>query len=350
MKTKNVFLIHLILWLVFVLPISSASIFVFKVNPELIWSIYPAATWAYIVTDTIYNILSFGVSFYLFYFFVFKWLFLSPLTKINWLKSLGLFLGEYILELLIMEQVYPPDVAYPDIMVGIEVTMLIWLLFRLGLAIGARALIEYINERNQRKKLEQFNFQSELSLFRAQVNPHFLFNTLNNIDALIYTNPDQASATLIKLSKQMRYLLYDSNTEQIDLGSEIEFIQNYIDLERIRLKNKKFVLLKTSGNLEGIRVAPMLFIAFVENAFKHCKNREKDNGLQIELRVEEETLVFECENDYDEIVSNQNVKYSGVGLDLVKKRLDLIYGANYQLTINSADNRYKVQLTLPLSY
>lgn len=349
MKQQKIFLLHLVLWLVFVLPIGSAPIFVFKVQPELILSFYPQATINYVVMDALFNLVTFGLSFYAFYFWVFEWFFVQPKSIINWLKTGGLFFVIYIAELLAMEQLYPPEMIYPDLMIGIEVTMFVWLLFRLGLGVGARALIEYSQERKQRKELEQLNFQSELSLFRAQVNPHFLFNTLNNIDALIYTNPDKASATLIKLSKQMRYMLYDSNVAYIDLALEVEFIQNYIDLESIRLKNKNYVSLELEGKIKGIKIAPMLFIAFIENAFKHGSNKQEDAGLRIKLKVDDQKLYFECHNHYDAIEHKQQVKYSGIGLDLVKKRLNLLYGEQYDLKIEDIDQCYHVYLALPLT-
>lgn len=347
MKQQKVGLIHSVFWLVFVLPISCMSIFMFQFNPELIWIFYPDATMDYVIMDAFYNIVGFGVSFYLFYFLIFEWVFHQFSSK-NLVKSIGLFFFLYMAEMLLMAAIYPKELVYSDLILGGGITVFVWLLFRLGLALGIRALIEFTNERAQRKKLEQFNFQSELSLFRAQVNPHFLFNTLNNIDALIYTNPDQASATLIKLSKQMRYMLYDSNVAYVDLALEIEFIRNYIDLEAIRLSNKNFVLLDLDGDFGGIKIAPMLFIAFIENAFKHGSNKQNDEGLIIRLRKAAGLLHFECKNDYESVVSTAKIKYSGIGLDLVQKRLKLIYGDSYELEISDANNCYHVKLRLPL--
>jgi LytS/YehU family sensor histidine kinase len=255
---------------------------------------------------------------------------------------------EYLIELLLIDNLYSNNLTNQGFLVGAKITVFVWLLFRLGIAIGTRGLVEYTNERERRKQLEIFNFQSELSLFRAQVNPHFLFNTLNNIDALIHTNPDKASETLIQLSKQMRYLLYDSNVEKIDLTEEIHFVENYIDLERIRIKNKNFVNLKVIGNPQGIRIAPMLFIAFVENAFKHGSNKQDDKGLTIRFSITKDSLLFECKNVYEKVLEIEGIKYSGVGLELVKKRLDLIYKSNYELRITQENNCYAVQLSFPL--
>lgn len=348
MKRQNVILIHIILWLVFVLPINCTSIVLFKLYPELIWSFYPEATLHYVLMDALYNCISFACSFYLSYFFVFKWLFRSSNLKLGIGKVFGLFIIEYVIELWVLYRLYADYLATPDFLVGAEIPLFGWLLFRFGIAMGVRGLIEYINERAQRKQLEIFNIQSELSLFRAQVNPHFLFNTLNNIDALIHTNPNKASETLIQLSKQMRYLLYDSNVETIDLTEEIRFIKNYIDLESIRIKNKNFVNFEVIGNSQGIRIAPMLFITFVENAFKHRSDKQEDKGLNIRFSITRNNLLFICENNYDKTLRIEGVKYNGIGLELVKKRLNLIYEFNYELSIKQENNCYAVQLSLPL--
>lgn len=350
MKQKNIVLIHIVLWLLLVLPVGCSSIIVFKVYPEFIWSFYPAGTMSYVLADTFYNLISFGLSFYLFYFFLFEWLFRSSDLKVGGAKSLGLFLVLYVLELFVVLLLYPEDLINKDFLLGVEIGLLIWLLFRVGLSIGARGFIEYMQERERRKELEQFNFQSELSLFRAQVNPHFLFNTLNNIDALIHIDPDKASEALIQLSKQMRYLLYDSNVAKIDLKDEIKFIQNYINLETIRIKNKKFIAFDIRGSFHGIRIAPMLFIAFVENAFKHGSNRQNDKGIEIILSIVEDNLCFKCKNTFEASPKPKMVKYSGIGLNLVKKRLKLIYKSNYALTIKQDKDFYLVELNIPLIY
>ena len=240
MSKKNLLFIHIAFWVFLVLPISCASLVMFFVKPKILYSFIPDATLSYVVTDALYNVLSFGVTFYAFYFLVFEWIFRNENWKRGLVKTLFLFFSLGIIEQAIVVIFYPEDLIDTSTVFE-SIMMFVWLLFRMGLAVGARALVAFLNEQKMRKELEKFNLQSELSLFRAQVNPHFLFNTLNNIDALIYSNPDKASDTLIKLSKQMRYMLYESNVEQIDLSSELEFIQNYIELERIRLKNKDFV-------------------------------------------------------------------------------------------------------------
>jgi LytS/YehU family sensor histidine kinase len=182
------------------------------------------------------------------------------------------------------------------------------------------------------------------------VHPHFLFNTLNNIDALIRKDPERASEILIKLSVQMRYMLYDSNIDKISLVSELEFIKDYMILQRLRIKNDHAVLLRVTGNPEGISISPMLFISFIENAFKHCTNKEQDGAIQINISVEEgRRLTFMASNIFDpENIVNKDAT-GGIGLDLVKRRLDLIYAGKYALDTQQENNLYSVNLTINLN-
>lgn len=345
MSKKNLLFIHITFWVFLVLPISCASLVMFFVKPKILYTFLPDATFSYVVMDALYNVCSFGITFYAFYFLVFEWIFRNENWKEGLAKTMCLFFGLGIIEQTIIVILYPEDLIDTSLVFE-SIMMFVWLLFRMGLAVGARALVAFLNEQKKRKELEKFNLQSELSLFRAQVNPHFLFNTLNNIDALIYSDQDKASDTLIKLSKQMRYMLYESNVEQIDLNLELEFVQNYIELERIRLKNKDFVNFTIEGNPNGIMVAPMLFIAFIENAFKHCTTTEETNGLVIRFVLKSSAIIFECSNRYEVAQTKKKVKYSGVGLELVQKRLNLIYPQRHQLSIDNKGGLFQVHLKL----
>jgi len=316
-------------------------------NPRILYSFFPEATLAYVLKDGIFNTLSFCIAFYVFYFLVFEWLFRTKKWQIGLCKALALFIVLGGIEQLFVLNYYPEDLLGEE---GVfeSILLYVWLLFRMGLAIGARAMVAFLNEQQKRKMLERFNLQSELSLFRAQVNPHFLFNTLNNIDALIYVDQDKASETLIKLSRQMRYMLYESNTEEVLLDLELEFIRNYIDLESIRLTNKNFVSFKVLGKTQGIHIAPMLFIAFVENAFKHGTDTHMDKGLELTIEVDNKQLYLICKNRYNPAQPKKKVQYSGVGLELVKKRLALIYPDRHRLEIKTQEELFCVHLTIDL--
>ncbi len=159
--------------------------------------------------------------------------------------------------------------------------------------------------RNQQLKieLENKNKTSELALLRTQLNPHFLFNTLNNIDTLISTNQEKASDAVIKLSEIMRFMLYEANSDRVPLEKEINYLESYISLQQLRLKNPFFVNFKNDINCKGLSIAPMLFIPFVENAFKHGLKNIVTPGIDITLNCDNGIIHFEVVNRYSELES-----------------------------------------------
>lgn len=209
-----------------------------------------------------------------------------------------------------------------------------------------RLFAQWFKDVKEKKELEKQNFKSQLSLLKNQLNPHFLFNTLNNIDSLITENRPEASLALNKLSRLMRYMVYDSEKEFVPLQDEINYIQNYISLQKLRIPNQDIVQLTVTGNTENNHIAAMLFIPFVENAFKHSSLKDKpENKIEIKINVNENEISFSCFNNIAEINKD---KSSGVGLDLVRKRLDLIYKKNYKLEINKTDKEFTVNLNIKL--
>jgi two-component system, LytTR family, sensor kinase len=219
-----------------------------------------------------------------------------------------------------------------------------------SIGLAARSLVEYFNEKDAKKELEKKNLQSELGLLRSQINPHFLFNTLNNIDALIRKDPGRASEVLIKLSVQMRYMLYDSNTDKISMASELEFIKDYIALQKLRIKNQKAVTLSINGSPNGLSISPMLFISFIENAFKHCTNKEQDDAIRITFNFESgNKLGFSSENIYVPANVGNSDNTGGIGLDLVRRRLDLLYNGKYKLDIRQENEVFSVTLNIQLN-
>jgi hypothetical protein len=197
-------------------------------------------------------------------------------------------------------------------------------------------------------ELERKNYESNFALLRSQINPHFLFNTLHNIDTLIHDNQDKASKSLVKLSDIMRYMLKEAKQDYVELNKEIEHLESYLSLEKLRMKNEKFLDFSISGDLKGIKIAPMIMIPFVENAFKHCIDSDIENGILIKILIENNKLIFVCENQYDKTETDKD-KVHGIGLETVKKRLDLIYKNKHELSINSENSIFKVNLKLELN-
>ena len=207
---------------------------------------------------------------------------------------------------------------------------------------------EYSRKQELLIKAENEQLKTELALLKSQVNPHFLFNTLNNLYGLITQNQNQqASDVTLKLADLMRYLLESSKTDLVNLNKEIQFIDDYLSLEKIRLSQKTDINFKVSGMNKELFVAPLLFIPLVENAFKHGLNKIlADSFAHFSLSVQNNELFFEAINSVGK--STKNSEKSGTGLENLKKRLQLIYPQKHQLDIEQTSNQFKVILHIQL--
>lgn len=341
MKTVRIILVHAVI-LVFVSFMSFASLYVYKTNPkvhDLMHEMNANLSWEFLLKSSFIIWGNLLLEIYSFYFILFKQVFKKKLSVKTVLISAGVIL------ILVCVRIFTDE---GNAKLSSVPGTLLWILFFGGLGLGARAIIEYFNEKDKQKELEKKNLQSELNLLRSQINPHFLFNTLNNIDALVRKNPEQASELLIKLSVQMRYMLYDSNTEKINLGSEIEFIKDYISLQKLRIRNQNAVNFSLSGEFKDKVIAPMLFIPFIENAFKHCGNKEQEGAIEINIAENHHQLGFFISNIYDLESTGIKDKTGGIGLDLVKRRLKLIYPDRHVLDMKAENKRFTVTLNIQL--
>jgi two-component system LytT family sensor kinase len=210
-----------------------------------------------------------------------------------------------------------------------------------------KTFIEWINDRKIKAELEKDNITSQLELLKAQINPHFLFNTLNNIDILIQDEPEKASMYLKKLSEILRFMLYESNTDKIPLAEEISYIKKYIELQKIRTSNIDFVELEISGNASNQSIAPMVFIHFIENAFKFATNKKIEKAISIFLDISDKFVKFTCKNHINESNESGSAN-SGLGFQLIKKRLDLIYKKAYTINIVQEESWFIVNLEIQL--
>ncbi|MFP4090566.1 MAG: sensor histidine kinase [Cyclobacteriaceae bacterium] len=205
--------------------------------------------------------------------------------------------------------------------------------------------------RNERLKneMEKEKMLSELAMLKSQINPHFLFNNLNSIYSLAIRKSEDAPRAIVMLSELMRYVLYDSSAEQIGLDKEVEHLQNYIDLQKIRLKDLEKVRFVTEGELESKKIEPMLLEPFVENAFKHGDIFRKEGSICIHLKVNGNDLHFSVKNT---ISLNGHVKdkHSGIGLKNIEKRLELLYPGSHQLKIDKNGSTFGIDLKLRLNH
>jgi len=212
---------------------------------------------------------------------------------------------------------------------------------------AAIKLLKYWYQNQQTKaELENKNKTSELALLRTQMNPHFLFNTLNNIDSLIITNPGKASDAIIKLSDIMRFMLYDTSTDAVPLDKEINYLKSFISLQQMRLKDPEFVKIEITGNCSGKSIAPMLFIPFVENAFKHGQKNVESPGITINLDCQPDSVNFEVINRVDERNEINKDKMTGIGLNNTRRRLELLYPDKHEMSYKQENGFYISRLTI----
>jgi len=202
----------------------------------------------------------------------------------------------------------------------------------------------FLNEK-VRKNLENEKLTAELAFLKSQINPHFLFNSLNNIYSLAYQRSDKTPAAILKLSEIMRYMLQDSNEPTVPLEREIRYLQNYIELQKLRFKDGAFVNFNYSGVDERMQIIPLILIAFVENCFKHGIVTDEASPLDIKLQVRANEMIFEVKNKKN--LQNKDV-LGGIGLSNVKRRLELSYPGRYELTIDNGDLIYYCKLILHL--
>jgi sensor histidine kinase YesM len=208
-------------------------------------------------------------------------------------------------------------------------------------------LMKYWYKNQQIKtELENKNKTSELALLRSQLNPHFLFNTLNNIDSLIMSNPGKASDAIIKLSDILRFMLYDTSTDVVPLEKEISYLKSYIALQQIRMKDPGFVEVEIAGNCTGKTIAPMLFIPFVENAFKHGRKNVASPGIQIRLECRDDSLHFEVTNHTGPSSQINKDRTAGIGLSNTRRRLELLYPGRHKMTFEKKNGLYISRLTI----
>lgn len=212
-------------------------------------------------------------------------------------------------------------------------------------ALVIKGFITWYEEIKLKEEMKQKNHETQLALVKAQLDPHFLFNTLNNIDVLLVKDSAEASNYLNKLSDILRFMLYETKTDKILLEKEIEYIDKYIALQKIRTSNANYVNFHVTGRAGKKTIAPMIFIPFIENAFKHSTNKKVDNAISVQIFINQESVQFVCENKYDPLrrIINES---GGLGNELIEKRLQLIYPEKHTLELIKNTELYSVHLTI----
>ena len=222
-------------------------------------------------------------------------------------------------------------------------------LMLMGLNLGVKLYFKTQEDREQRERLEKQDLERQLEYLRYQVNPHFFMNTLNNIHALVDINPERAKTTIVELSKMMRYILYEGDKKYIPVQREALFLNNYIELMRLRYSSRVSINLDMPEMMPDVMLPPLLLIIFVENAFKHGVSYAAPSFIDIKVEVTQDKLKFRCRNSRQEQKPDEKKKKGGVGLANARRRLDLLFPNRYNLEIKENDKEYDVQLEIPLS-
>jgi sensor histidine kinase YesM len=222
-------------------------------------------------------------------------------------------------------------------------------LFMVFLSLGLRVLERQSKIEKTQEDMEKAKLNAELALLKNQISPHFFFNTLNNIYSLSTTNPEDSRTAILKLSKMMRYLLYDSEDGETKLSNEIELMTNYIDLMKLRLEENYNLKVNVPDEYKDFRIPPLLFIPFIENAFKHGVSFREDSFIEINMTTNDNTIIFRCLNSISGSGAETGLESSGIGLNNVRKRLDLLFPGQHDLQLIKTDSTFEVLLKIQVS-
>ena len=263
-------------------------------------------------------------------------------------------LATFILTLVLMalntlSEEYKPDLFSLGFMVnaGIAIT------YTTAVTMSLKLVKQWYENERLAKELEQLNTETELKYLKSQINPHFLFNSLNSIYALSLQKSDHTPELILKLSDILRYILYDGGEKKVSLSQEIKYLKSYLELEKVRHGDRLNLEIDINGNYDHYEIAPMLLIPFVENSFKHGLGKDKAPGyVNVHLHVDQDHLHFNIVNSKPKNghePSKQKGYRGGIGLKNVRKRLNLLYPNKHALELGDIKNEYVVSLQLELN-
>lgn len=221
-------------------------------------------------------------------------------------------------------------------------------LLLMGMNLGVKLYFRSQEDADILSQIEKHALERQLQYLKYQVNPHFLMNTLNNIHALVDIDPERAKASIVELSKLMRYVLYEGNNRLTPLSREVQFLRNYVQLMSMRYTGNVSISLDVPEVLPDSMLPPLLLVIFVENAFKHGISYRTKSFVEISLQPHGDRLLFSCRNSRQQKPQDENMK-GGVGLSNVRRRLDLLFPGNYTLDIKEQEDTYTVYLDIPLT-
>ena len=219
--------------------------------------------------------------------------------------------------------------------------------FMVGIAFAIKIVKKWFEQQQEKYEMEKRNLTSELKFLKAQLHPHFLFNTMNNLYAMSLEESSKTSEGIAKISELLRSVLYDCNDAEIELAKEINLIENFIELEKLRYEDKLDIDFRVEGTVPGNKIAPMVLFTFVENCFKHGSRNNPENAfIKIAIHSTVNCIHFTAQNSVLKRFVSEEKKSGGIGLKNVKKRLDILYGNNYKLQTEQKNNTFLVNLEI----
>jgi two-component system, LytTR family, sensor kinase len=341
-KKKQIILIHIVFWTV---------IFIIT-GLETIPSIGKTSM-NFIAVDCLLYIASYILFFYMYYLFISKKHFDKKKITLLTISGLIMILAvtlpvTYIYTYFLFDNVF--EMSGKKYLLAIGKTYFGFLqlnfMFAMSGSLFKIALLWYDNFLKQKEIEKQF-ISSELALLKSQINPQFLLNTLANIKSLTETQPGKAIYSIENLSEIMSYMLYETSAEKVLIDDEISNMNNYLNLQRVRF-NPDFIRFDVTGNTSGIFIPPLLFMPFIENAFKYADDLSKNPGVTINLDIGTNNLSFKVMNYIKEGKSHVKSE-DGFSTKSIKRRLDLLYGDNYNLDIINESNKYLIKLNIKYS-
>ncbi len=258
--------------------------------------------------------------------------------------------GSIVVEEFVLEKIFYSNTAVADFFPGFFINSMqvgpVFLFF-----VGFKLAWDNLQKQSQLEQMEKEHVQSQLQFLKSQLNPHFLFNNLNNLYSYSQENSPKTQDIILQLSAILRYMLYESKENFVPLHKELTYLEDFIRLQELQMEDRGVVNFQVTGETGNQMIAPLILITFVENCFKHSLSSQTDDiSIDIRANVEDHTLKFHCANTFSE-VENTAQKYisNGIGLSNVKKRLDLLYPGKYDLGNHAKDNIYYVDLILKLT-
>lgn len=317
----------------------------------LLLFVYPLASLndQYLIYRNWLSLGSIFVAFYLNYFILVDYFFLKNKKFLFYILNVFLIIILYILIGFIVDHpIFHPSsngIQIREIRSGAMTTVQVILpiILSIGMCVALKVNAHLDRNKVLLQQIKQTQLNAEIKYLKYQVQPHFLFNTLNNIYALVDTAPVKAKQSIHTMSKMMRYLLHDASNNKVPLVKEIEFLERYIDLMQLRVSSN-LVLTKNFPIInQPITIAPLLLITFIENAFKHGIDAIKDSYITIDLEIEKDHIKYAVINS--SFPEKENNTDSGIGLENLKKRLDILYPNRFNLVTKEENNTYIAQLT-----